>query len=589
MFEKIRILRRPVNQEVFDCLLQNDIDPFLAKIIAARPIPEHEKQVMGVFNGRLADLSSPFLLKDIDLAVARIREAILKSQHIAIETDHDCDGQTSHAVLVRALVDILGYPADHVHSFIGHRMQEGYGLSDALAERILQHEPKIDLVITADNGSSDEVRIARLKAAGVDVIVTDHHGIPVEGIPASACACLNPTREDCDFPDPYIAGCMVAWLLMAATRRSLVDAGDLPATTPSMTDLLDFVAVGTVADCVSMARSLNNRVVVQYGLQKINQFARPCWQALRPLLKNVQVTPEDLGFLIGPLLNSDGRLSDALGSVSFLLAPDLESASRWVENLFQQNQERKRIQQELVSDALHQAEHQVMSGRSSIVVYLEEGHAGVHGIAASRIKDQFGRPVVIFSPKQNDALHITGSCRSIDALHIRETLQQIAEQYPDLIQKFGGHKAAAGLSIPLERFEEFSLAFESQVAENLAEHSVGPVIWTDGLWEGGFDVKRLQALQSLQPYGREFDEPIFESYAYVKNMRRFGKSYNHLEILLHFPGGEQVKAIWFGACQAGELPIQEQNRLHLVFSLPLYSHSSKGLELNIKYAQPVAV
>ena len=443
-------------------------------------------------------------------------------------------------------------------------------------------------MITADNGSSDELRIARLKAAGIDVIVTDHHGIPAEGIPLSAYACLNPTREDCQFPDPYIAGCMVAWLLMAATRRTMVDAGDLPAETPSMTDLLDFVAVGTVADCVSMARSLNNRVVVQYGLQKINQFTRPCWQALRPLLKNIQVTPEDLGFLIGPLLNSDGRLSDALGSVSFLLAPDLESASRWVENLYQQNQERKRIQQELVTDALRQAEHQVMSGRSSIVVYLEEGHAGVHGIAASRIKDHFGRPVVIFSPKQNDAVMITGSCRSIDALHIRETLQQIADQHPDLILKFGGHKAAAGLSIALENFEDFSQAFEAQVAENLADHSVGPVIWTDGQWEGHFDPARLQALQTLQPYGREFDEPIFESYAYVKTMRRFGKSYNHLELILNFPEGELVKAIWFGACNAGEIPVQEQDRVHLVFNLPLYAKPSKVLELNLKYAEAVS-
>ncbi|MCX7122277.1 MAG: DHH family phosphoesterase, partial [Gammaproteobacteria bacterium] len=339
MFEKTRILRRPVNQVVFDALVQHKIDPFLAKIIAARPIPEHPKQAMGIFEGRLSDLSSPFLLQDMNQAVARIQEAILKKQHIAIETDHDCDGQTSHAVLMRALIDILGHSANHVHSFIGHRMQEGYGLSDALADRILNHSVKIDLVITADNGSSDELRIARLKAAGIEVIVTDHHGIPAEGIPASAYACINPTREDCAFPDPYIAGCMVAWLLMAAVRRTMVDAGDLPKNTASLTDLLDFVAVGTVADCVSMARSLNNRVVVQYGLQKINQFTRPAWQALRPLLKNSLVTPEDLGFLIGPLLNSDGRLSDALGSVSFLLAPDIASASRWVENLFQQNQE----------------------------------------------------------------------------------------------------------------------------------------------------------------------------------------------------------------------------------------------------------
>ena len=162
MFEKVRILRRPINQSVLDELLQNQVDPFLSKIIAARPVPEHQKRALAVLNARLSDLSSPFLLKDMDKAVMRIREALLKKQHIAIETDHDCDGQTSHAVLIRAFIDILGHPADHIHSFIGHRMQEGYGLSDALAERILNHSSKIDLVITADNGSSDELRIARL-------------------------------------------------------------------------------------------------------------------------------------------------------------------------------------------------------------------------------------------------------------------------------------------------------------------------------------------------------------------------------------------------------------------------------------------
>ncbi len=585
MLEKVRIQRRPINAPVLEALLQNQVDPLLAKIIAARPTPEHEKAAMGIFQGRLQDLSSPFLLQDMDQAVARLREALLNKQHIAIETDHDCDGQTSHAVLLRALVDIFGHPETHVHSFIGHRMQEGYGLSDALCDRILAHPVKIDLVITADNGSSDEPRIARLKAAEIDVIVTDHHGIPAEGIPKSAVACLNPTRSDCAFPDPYIAGCMVAWLLMAATRRTMVDAKERPESTPSLTELLDFVAVGTVADCVSMARSLNNRVVVQYGLQKINQFARPAWQALRPLLKQPKVTPEDLGFLIGPLLNSDGRLSDALGSVSFLLAPDAESASRSVQNLFQQNEERKRIQKELVKDALHQAEHQVLSGRSSIVVYLEDGHAGVHGIAASRIKDQFGRPVVIFSPKQNEPLWITGSCRSIDALPMRDTLQQIADQYPNLIPKFGGHKAAAGLTIALEDFDLFSQAFEQQVAENLADYSVGPVVWTDGLWEGGFDAKKIQDLQSLQPYGREFEEPLFEGYAYVKNIRRFGQHYHHLELILDFISGGKAKAIWFGACQAGELPFIEGERVHSVFSLPRHSSPAKIIELNLKYAE----
>ncbi len=583
-----RIQRRKVDEKVQDTLIAIGMHPLLARIIAARPIPEHPKGAHGIVEGKLADLSSPFLLKDMDIAVERLIQAIQRQEIIAIETDHDCDGQTSHAVIMHTLVDILGHPEDKILSFIGHRLQEGYGLSDALCERILKAKPQ--LVITADNGSSDEPRIAKLKAIGVDVIVTDHHSIPEEGIPKSAYAVLNPTREDCAFPDPYIAGCMVAWLFMAATRRTMIERALLAKTVASMVNLLDFVAVGTVADCVSLARSINNRVVVQYGLMRINEFKRPCWQAIRPLLKNNTglVSAEDLGFLIGPLLNSDGRLSDALGSVNFLLTENLQEALPLAQSLFNQNEERKRIQKELTQEAERIAKKQVLAGRVSLVIDLNEGHAGVHGISASRIKDLFGRPTVIFSEKQGEPEILTGSCRSIDSIHIRNVLQVVHETHPNLILKFGGHKGAAGLTIRQEDLPQFQEAFERAVADQLATQRVGPIILSDGMWTDAFDANLIKTLYSLAPFGREFDEPIFELQGVAQSVRYFGQNLNHLEIMFSplIPMQTEIqqknlKAIWFFACEGGDSPIQEGDRLHIAFTFAKQS----PFEIYLKFAK----
>lgn len=581
--EPTRILKRSLNEPVFNALRALGHDPLVAKIIAGRPLPTHEKQALGVASGQLADLDSPFLLRDMDLAAARLRHALLHQEVIAVETDHDCDGQTSHAVIITALLQIFGHPLEKIQSYIGHRLQEGYGLSDALCERILAANPRPMLVITADNGSADEPRIARLKAVGIDVIVTDHHAIPAEGIPASAFVCLNPTRPDCTFPDPCIAGCMVAWLFMAATRRLMIDQGDVAASIMPMTELLDFVAVGTVADCVSLARSLNNRVVVQYGLKRINQFARPCWQALRPLLRHEQVTSEDLGFLIGPLLNSDGRLSDALSSVNFLLTESLGQATELAQALFAQNEERKRIQKEISKEAEAIAKNQVLAGRVSLVIYLVDGHAGVHGISASRIKDAWGRPVVIFSPKQNEPGILTGSCRSIDVLNIRDILQAVSDAHPGLLLKFGGHKAAAGLSLRLEDVDLFTSAFERAVADALQHQKIGPMLLTDGRWEGELSLTQLTLLKTLEPFGREFDEPLFEADVYIKALRRFGRSYQHLELQVVGDNlGGPCKAIWFNAIEGSELPVAEGQRVHIVFSIPLHQ-KGKALEIMLRH------
>ncbi len=448
-----------------------------ARIIAARPT---NQQAQHIYQPKLALLDHPDQLADIEIAVDRLIQAITNNEVIGIETDHDCDGQTSHAVIFTTLTKCFQHPADKTLSFIGHRLQEGYGLSQALADRIIAHPIKPTLVITADNGSTDEDRIAQLKDHGIDVIVTDHHQIPQTGIPRSAIAVLNPTRDDCHFPDPYIAGCMVAWLLMAATRRKMIDLKLLTPDAMPMQQVLDFVAVGTVADCVSLSRSINNRAVVQYGLKSIQKNQRPCWRAVRSLIKNPQIGSDDLGFTIGPLLNSDGRLADALGSVSFLLTETTEQAQPWAQTLWQQNQQRKHIQKHLVKQAMQHAQQLVEQGAYSLVIQLPDGHAGVHGIAASRIKDHFGRPTILFSDKQNLPEKLTGSARSIDGLDIRQCIADSAAKLPEHAIQFGGHCGAAGLTIDKADFAIFQQTFEDCVRQYLNQEMIGPMLWTDG-------------------------------------------------------------------------------------------------------------
>jgi single-stranded-DNA-specific exonuclease len=312
-----KIKPRSLDKKIEQLGLSKGLHPLLARVVAARPLPSGFG-VHDVLHPKLECLDHPLTMQDMTKAAHRVAKAIYNKECIGLETDHDCDGQTSHAVLYHNLVYHFKHPKELLKSYIGHRLKEGYGLSASVANRILEDSPRPSLLITADNGSSDEARIKQLAAVGMDVIVTDHHQIPEDDYPNSAYAFLNPTRDDCNYNDKYIAGCMVAWLLMAAVRLQLIEDKYLNINAPKLVDSLDFVAVGTIADCVSIARSKNNRAVVNYGMKLISQGVKPCWQVLLPLLSN-PISSQDLGFKIGPLLNSDGRLSSALGSVSFLL------------------------------------------------------------------------------------------------------------------------------------------------------------------------------------------------------------------------------------------------------------------------------
>ncbi len=549
------IQARTPKPELLDEAQAMGIDPLMARVIASRPI-QHELKTW--FKPTLKDLDSPSSMADMDKASDRLIQAIVQGEVIGIETDHDCDGQTSHAVIYQALTDTFQHPKEKVASFIGHRMQEGYGLSDSLAKRILATEPRPTLVITADNGSSDEPRIKMLKEEGIDVIVTDHHSIPETGIPASAHSVLNPTRDDCQYPDPYIAGCMVAWLYMSWTRSQLVKGGHLGPETPSLKYLLDYIAVGTVADCVSLSKSLNNRIVTRAGLAQISQFERPCWRALKETVAN-PITSEDLGFRVAPMLNSDGRLSCAFGSVSFLMSDNDIEALKWSNALIETNQERKAIQNNLTDAAIQQALEIDHPNKKSLTIFLPEGHAGVHGISASRLKDAFGKPVFIFSPKVGQDHLISGSGRSIDECHLREALGLMHEQNPDLMDKFGGHRGAAGVTIPKANLEAFSVAFE-QACQKQVDFALKPILLSDGPFDdANFDVEYLRHFnRALEPFGREFEAPLFEWKGEIQYLTAIGKTKTHAKFTL-IRGDKRYPCVWFSAKQSEDEPFDVQN------------------------------
>lgn len=582
-----QIKRRSIHENREQEALQAGINPLVARIIAARPFLEKRSPHDQLYP-KLKMLDNPGSLADMEKAIARLLMALENQEIIGIETDHDCDGQTSHAVLYTALTEHFGHPPSHIRSYIGHRLKEGYGLSASVAARIIHDEPKPHLIITADNGSQDEAQIALLKAANIDVIVTDHHEIPNEGIPQSAVAVINPTREDCPYPDRYIAGCMVAWLFMAATRQAL--AQKTGKEIRSLVDCLDYVAVGTIADCVSIARSINNRAVVSYGMKLIEQGSRPCWRALQPVL-SLPLSSEDLGYKIGPLLNSDGRLSSAFGSVSFLLAPDEEEAKRWVSHLQAQNLSRKEVQEKITKLALTQALIQYQQGKSSLCLFLEDGHAGVHGISASRVKDAFGRPVVILCPKAEDPELLTGSARSIEGVHIRNIFQTVSDRYPEIMVRFGGHQGAAGLTLMRKNLPRFAEALEEVLQEQVVSELLGPVIWTDGLLPiEHVNLDFISELNNLlEPFGREFEPPTFETQGKVLSISLMGQTKVHARLGLMIDE-VWLEAVWFHCKESQEqpMPVAIGEEVKLVFSPKLQTfRGERQLSCQIIHLEPV--
>ncbi|CAM4214822.1 DHH family phosphoesterase [Vreelandella rituensis] len=559
-----------------------------ARILAGR-LNGYAGDLAPLVTPSLRYLAHPEKLADGRRAAERIAQAVVDGEHIGILTDYDVDGITSHVVIRRTLVELFGVPESKLHSLIGHRIHDGYGISLPLVERTLALKPVPSLVITADCGSSDEPRIARLKAAGIDVVVSDHHALPVEGPPPSAHAVVNPTRDDCAYPDPTIAGCMVAWLVMSLARGVLIEWGVLSATTPKLSPWLSYVALGTVADCVSLGESPANRAVVNFGLQLINRMDAACWRAMAARLgaDSVPFNAETLAFQMGPRINARSRLDDPYAALHFMLAESDGVAQRQLEVLDQDNQSRKAIELDMAEEARALAATPLAAGDLALVVFLEDGHPGVQGIVASRLVQAYGRPAMVLTPASAPGM-LTGSGRSIDALHLRDALQRTFALAPETLPRFGGHRGAAGVGVPVAQLERFREAFLQAVGEQLGDTQLYPRVWTDGqLTPAQLDLATLIELDALGPYGREFDSPLFEGEFLVEALKPVGADGTHLMLELS-SGAVTHRAIWFRALTPGELPaFGVGDSLHCAYKLNRNRwRGRETLQLMVEHAEP---
>ena len=544
----------------------------------------------------LQHIAPPHLLSDSDIAVERIAQAIKDNERIGLLTDYDVDGITSHAILFFALKDYFNVPEQRIQHLIGHRIDDGYGISQGLTDRILALDNPPQLIITADCGSSDEAQIVQLAEQGIDVIVTDHHAIPQEGIPASALATINPTREDCAYPDSTIAGCMVSWLLMSYLRARLIEDEVLDASAPKLSALLDFVSLGTVADAVSLSSPIN-RAVVKAGLQIMNKLQRPSWQAMQRLLDREfqPFTAEDLGFQIGPRINARSRMSDPYMALHYLCAASLPEALNKLSELDKDNQDRKETEKQMLDIAFELARKQLKKQAWSLVIYHPDFHAGVQGIVASRLMEKFGRPVIVLSPASDPDV-LTGSARTIPAIHIREAIETVSNQDENLVLGFGGHKGAAGLKIPGDSLERFSELFDKAIAEQVKasvldeNDALKPVILTDGiLAESEISFETIAELKGLEPYGREFEMPVFEGDFMVQSIRAIGSEGIHLMLQLATESGS-FRAVWFRALEnkSDSFPFKEGDEIHAVYQLKEnYYRGNFSVQLHLIYAQKI--
>ncbi|MPX91292.1 single-stranded-DNA-specific exonuclease RecJ [Salinivibrio sp. VYel1] len=539
------------------------IPPLLQRLYANRGL-----QADSELNRSVAGLHQYQALTGIDTAVSLLAEALKAHQSILIVGDFDADGATSSALSVKAL-RMMG--ATRVDYLVPNRFDDGYGLSPEVVDQAA--ERGAELIMTVDNGVSSLTGVARAKALGMQVVVTDHH-LPGEALP-NADAMVNPNLDDCGFPSKALAGVGVAFYLMLALRAHLRDQGwfeQQGLTVPNLADLLDLVALGTVADVVAL--DSNNRILVHQGLQRIRAGrCRPGIQALIEVANRNMATlvASDFGFALGPRINAAGRLDDMAFGVELLLCDNIHAARRMASELDALNQTRKDIEQGMKQEAVawcerliaEQSERELPVG---LALFQRDWHQGVIGILASRLKDQFHRPVIAFADG-GDGL-IKGSARSIPGLHMRDTLDRIDTLNPGLIKKFGGHAMAAGLTIDEAQFDTFAKQFDSQVREQISEDDLKGVLLSDGpLQSHELGLETAEIIQAGGPWGQGFPEPQFDGIFKVLQQKLVGGK--HLKLMVEPEGGgTMIDAIAFNV-DLRRWPDPSTKTLRLVYRLDI--------------------
>jgi single-stranded-DNA-specific exonuclease len=557
-----RIVARSGCAESAATLCAAGIDPLLARLYAARGIRQPSE-----VHYPLQALLPVGALRHADAMAVLLADAIAAHKRLLIVADYDADGATACAVGVRGL-RAFGAEVDYL---VPNRFTFGYGLSPEIVRLAAERSPHI--IVTVDNGIASVEGVAEAARLGIDVLVTDHH-LPGAELPA-ARAIVNPNQPECSFPSKHLAGVGVMFYVLAALRVELRRRGAfLARAEPNLAELLDLVALGTVADVVAL--DTNNRILVHQGLARIRAGrAHAGIYALYQVAgrDSRRASAYDLGFLLGPRLNAAGRLTDMTLGIECLLTDDRERALDMARELDRLNSERRAIELDMHSAALDALIDTDVEAHASLCLYRDDWHQGVVGILASRLKERFHRPTIAFARAADGTLR--GSGRSIAGLHLRDALDLVAKREPKLIQRFGGHAAAAGVSIAATDLARFADAFEAVCRARLLPSQLAQTIETDGMLAPEEMV--LEAALALQQevWGQGFSPPLFQGEFALRSQRVVGKK--HSQLMLESEG-VALSAMLFG--HADPLP----QRLHAVYRLGVDEfNTARRLQLTIEH------
>lgn len=528
-----RIATRPINPQLQSALQAAGANPLIAQLYAARNVADSSE-----LNDSLKQLIPYTQLTNCTAAASRLADAIQAKQKILIIADYDADGATACSVAMKGLAS-MGAVVDF---FVPNRFEHGYGLTPELAD--IAHAKGADLIITVDNGISSAEGVVRAKALGLDVIVTDHH---IAGSVVPDCIIVNPNQRGCTFPSKSIAGVGVIFYVLIALRAELrarnYFSGCLNIAEPKLDELLDLVALGTVADVVALDH--NNRILVSQGLKRIragkmSHGIRALFQTARCSAQKAQ--PFDFGYKIAPRINAAGRLDDMSIGIACLLSGSLNEAESMASELNDLNQTRQEIEQEMLTDILADCPGALPREQTTLCMYRDSFHQGVVGIVASRLKEKFYRPVFVFAP--DDDGNYRGSGRSISGVHLRDVLDAISKRAPEIIIKFGGHAMAAGLTLRQGSLKTFGDLFEDIVRSQVNEDTLSQTFLTDGSLKASDITLANAQLINAQIWGQGFPPPSFADTFQVVRQQSIGADKKHTKAWLAKEGQEFEAMFW---------------------------------------------
>ena len=527
---------RPINANAQAALQSAGAPPLLAQLYASRNVHSANE-----LDDSFAQLIPYTELTNCTTAANRLADAIQNREKILIIADYDADGATACSVGIKGLSSM----GARVDFFVPNRFEHGYGLTPELAD--IAHQQGAQLIVTVDNGISSSEGVARARELGIDTVVTDHH---IAGNHVPDCIIVNPNQRGCTFPSKSLAGVGVIFYVLIALRAELRQRGFFQKSSlkePKLDELLDLVALGTVADVVPLDH--NNRILVSQGLKRIRKGRmshgiRALFDIARRDPRKAQ--PFDMGFGLGPRINAAGRLDDMSLGIACLLANDLEQAHSIASNLNDLNHTRQEIEHSMLQDVLSGCPDALPDEQTTLTVFREDFHQGVVGIVASRLKDRFYRPTFVFAPSGNN--EIRGSGRSISGVHLRDVLDTVSKRCPNMIVKFGGHAMAAGLTMYADRFDEFCRVFEDTVRGLVDKNILSQTYLTDGSLKTE-DITLQQAqLVNSQVWGQGFPPPSFTDEFTVLRQQAMGAEKRHVKAWLQKDGREFEAMFW--RCEA---------------------------------------